>query len=234
MTSVELFGATRGQQQNSNQDAFYIGHRPFPVWVVADGAGNAQLVSRKAVAIFMRLHTEMGESDPTSLIHEDTWKRWMKNLDSMLLGGNQTTLCGANIVRMNNKCYAIGASVGDTRFYLHSANGHLVHVTEGARKYRLGSGVVDPMTFCIELVHGDTLLTCSDGAYGSMPMAELGRIIIANKMRHLSDVPTAIIERAAKHGLADDATIVMVRFNGVRDNAHESRDLIQSRRVALA
>ncbi len=234
MTSVELFGATRGQQNNSNQDAFYIGHRPFPVWAVADGAGNAQLISRKAVAVFTHLHTEMSESNPASLVHENTWKRWMKNLDSMLLGGNQTTFCGANIVRMNDKCYAIGASVGDTRLYLHSANGHLAHITEGARKSRLGSGAVDPTTFCIELVHGDTLLTCSDGAYGPMPMAELGRIVIANKMWHLSDVPPAIIERAAKHGLADDATIVVVRFNDVRGNAHESRGLTQSRRAALA
>jgi serine/threonine protein phosphatase PrpC len=175
---------------------------------LADGAGNANMAAKKVLDLFSKLYTETEKSAPLDLLDETTWRRWVKILDSSLLGGSQSTFVGLSI----GERVAVGCAVGDSRFYKLNRDGKLTIVTAESKKARLGSGQAEPCTFRIDpLQSGDILLLLSDGAYTPLDMARLQREAVTAAVRHFSDVPTALVTAAGKHGFADDATCVAVR-----------------------
>ncbi len=213
----ESFAATHPQNgRTQNEDDFLIGRGNFPLAAVADGAGNANQAARKALGLFHKLHNE-AESSPAALLDPETWKKWVRLLDSSLLGGSsQTTFCAVNVGDVQDgegkrKTVAVGAAVGDSRLYLLSREGKLTIVTEGAKKARLGSGSAEPFTFKLDLLPGDVLLLLSDGAWTPIPASLLQRTVTTAAVRHFSDVPSSVLDVAGKNGFADDATCVALR-----------------------
>ena len=70
-----------------------MGRGVYPVAALADGAGNANLAARKALAMFSKFHSDTEKSCPMDLLTAETWQKWVKLLDSLLLGGAQSTFC---------------------------------------------------------------------------------------------------------------------------------------------
>jgi serine/threonine protein phosphatase PrpC len=217
---TEMYAASRAQTGRCQSEDDFVLHRgKFPMCAVADGAGNAHRAAKKALGMFSKLHAEVECRNAVELLQPETWKKWIKLLDTALLGGCQSTFCAFNVGSVMDSSQktidiAIGVSVGDTRLYLlNGTSGEMKNVTEGANKARLGSGEADPIAFSVELRPRDLLLLLSDGAYTPMSIAELQKITISAKVKHLSEVPIAIVGRAAKYGgLADDATAVVLRY----------------------
>lgn len=214
---VESYAATRPQTgQSQNQDDFWISRGAFPTCGIADGSGNALKAARKVLALFSKLHADVEKSTPERLLEPDTWRNWIKLLDSSLLGGGtQSTFCaftvGGIIEAGKRKDVACGVAVGDSRLFVISKAGDVQIIT--GEKSRLGSGAAQAVTFKVEMESRCLLLLCTDGAYTPMPLSELQKIVVTKAVQHLSAVPIAVIERAAKYGnsLADDATALVCR-----------------------
>jgi serine/threonine protein phosphatase PrpC len=214
----ESFAATHPQNGNSqNQDDFLIGRGVYPLAAVADGAGAAQLSARKALTLFSKLHGETEKTAPAKLLEADTWRGWVKLLDSSLLGAAQSTFCAFNVGDIQDaegkrRTVAVGACVGDSRLYLLDKNGKLTIVTAEAKKARLGSGQAEAFTFRIDpLKPGDIFLLLTDGAYTPFNMSLLQRAVVTAAVKHFAEVPVSILNAAGKNGFADDSTAVVTR-----------------------
>jgi len=112
--AVAIYGGTKAQN-GTNEDAFLI--EPGKLAVVCDGAGNAQQAAKRVVTLFKKLADE----NPDQLRDPASWQRWIKLLDSSLLGQNQSTFVGVAVV----DSIAVGAVVGDSRIYLLDRDGNL-------------------------------------------------------------------------------------------------------------
>ena len=197
---IECYAASRTQQgRASNEDAFLIGRAPTSYAVICDGAGNAQRSAKKVCSLFEKLISEPAEmTDPA------TWQRWIKILDSSLLGAHQSTFVGVAIVGTQ----LVGASVGDSRLYLFDRDGELRILTESTK--RLGSGHAEAFMIRYLLRSREILLLMSDGAYGPLSPYALKKVIVSSASRHLSEVPEAILNAAKSR--EDDATVVALRL----------------------
>ena len=204
---VDCYAATRPQEGHAaNEDAFLIGRGPIPCAALCDGAGNAQLAAKRVLALFEKL---VGEATPTEVRNPATWRNWITLLDSSLLGGAQSTFVGLAIV----EGMAAGACAGDSRAYLVDGEGGCRILTDGAAKYRLGSGRAEAFPFQHEMRRGDTLLLMSDGAWAPLGGPYLLRkAVVGAATRHFSEVPGAVLDAASRAGRADDMTCVAVRL----------------------
>jgi len=203
---VECFAATRPQQgRTQNEDAFLIGRGERPFAVLCDGAGNAERVAKRVLALFEKL---LGETTPEQITEADTWAKWVKLLDSSLLGGAQGTFLAVAIVGSE----AVGACVGDSRLYHINREGRCRIVTEGASKPRLRSGQTQPFIIRVTLGAGDILLLLSDGAWTPLNLYLLQRTVVGAAVKHLSEVPQAILDAAGRTGRADDMTALALRL----------------------
>lgn len=197
---IECYSATRAQQYKAaNEDAFLIGRGCTPYAIVCDGAGNAQQSAKKVCSLFEKLI-----SVPVELEEPVTWQRWVKVLDSSLLGGHQSTFLGVAIVGTQ----LIGTNAGDSRLYLFDREGQLRILTETTK--RLGSGHAEASMIRHPLKSGEIILLMSDGAYGSLSLYALKRAIINAASGHFSGVPEMILNAAT--GREDDATVVALRL----------------------
>lgn len=205
-TKVECFAATRQQQgRTANEDAFLIGHGQVPYAALCDGAGNAQQAAKRVLALFEKLLTET----PVEEIRNDvTWARWVKLLDSSLLGGNQSTIVGVAILGGE----AVGVCAGDSRAYLLTRNGELRILSEGASKFRVGSGKAIGFPIRHAMEPGEILLLMSDGAWTPLSLYLLKKTLQGTMGRHFSELPVAILDAAGKSGRADDMTAVAIRL----------------------
>ncbi len=89
ISRVECCAATRPQQGRSqNEDAFLIGRGDRPFAALCDGAGNAERAAKRVLALFEKLLNEATQDQVTAA---DTWAKWIKLLDSSLLGAAQST-----------------------------------------------------------------------------------------------------------------------------------------------
>jgi serine/threonine protein phosphatase PrpC len=202
---IECFAASRTQQGRSqNEDAFLakMGDRPFAV--LADGSGNAERAAKRVIATFEKL---LIAATPEQIADTETWNKWVKLLDSSLLGAAQSTFVAATF--FSNE--VIGTCAGDSRAYLLNRDGQCKIITDGANKQRLGSGLAQPLPFRFLLNPGEIFLLLSDGAWTPLSLYALQKTIVTAALKHFSEVPAAILDAAGKSGRADDMTAIALR-----------------------
>lgn len=203
---VECYGATRPQQGRSqNEDAFLIKSGDRALIALADGAGNAERVAKRVLSLFEKL---LGEAVPAEIEDDKTWAKWVRLLDSSLLGGPQCTFLALALQGSD----AIGACVGDSRAYLVDRDGKCRILTDGAAKHRLGSGKAQPFPLRRALAAGDILLLLSDGAWTPLNLYALQKTVVSASLKHFSEVPQVILDAAGRTGRADDMTALAARL----------------------
>ena len=206
VSRVESCAATRPQQgRTQNEDAFLIGRGDRPFAALCDGAGNAERAAKRALTLFEKL---LGEATVEQFMDADEWRKWVKLLDSALLGGAQSTFLAVTVLDGT----AVGTCVGDSRAYLVNRGGQCRIVTDGASKQRLGSGQAQPLPIRLALNVGDILLLLSDGAWTPLNLYLLQKTVVSASVRQFAEVPTAILEVAGKTGRADDMTALALRL----------------------
>jgi serine/threonine protein phosphatase PrpC len=203
---IECYAATTPQQgKTANEDAFLIRHGQIPCAALCDGAGNAQQAAKRVLTLFEKLLTEVTMEQ---LLDHATWNKLVKLLDSSLLGGNQSTFVAVAMVNG----VAVGSCSGDSRVYLLNRDGELRILSDGASKFRLGSGRAEAIPIRHPLSPGETLLLLTDGAWTPLGMYPLKKAVQSVMGRHFSEVPQAILEAAGKTGRADDMTAIALRL----------------------
>lgn len=203
---VEAFAASLPQQGHTqNEDAFLIGRGERTFVALCDGAGNAERAAKRALILFEKL---LNEATPEEIASLESWAKWVKLLDSSLLGGSQSTFLAVAIVGSE----AIGACAGDSRAYLVNREGQTKILTDGAAKHRLGSGQAQAFPIRHTLGAGAVLLLLSDGAWTPLSPYLLQKAVAGAAARHFSEVPQAILQAAGRTGRADDMTTVAVRI----------------------
>lgn len=205
---VECFAQSRpqeGRQQTQNQDAFAIGRHPVSWAGLCDGAGHAQSVGKRALAL---LETRLREASVGDVSRDETWVRWARGLDSALLGGPEATLVAAAVVGEG----VIGVAAGDSRAYVVPIEGPTRLLTEAATKARLGSGGTAPAVFRCALAPRDVLILASDGAWTPLGTHGLERAVRSSFAGAFAEVPTAVLDAAGRRGRADDMTVVALRL----------------------
>ena len=206
ITNVDCYAATKPQQgKTCNEDAFLIGHSHIPRAVLCDGAGNAQQAAKRVLTVFEKLFTEARIEE---ILEPATWRKWVKLLDSSLLGGNQSTFVGVAVIGGA----VVGACAGDSRAYLLNREGELRILSDGASKNRLGSGRAEAFPIRHQLSSGEIVLLMSDGAWTPLGMYPLKKTLHSTMGRHFSEVPQVILEAAGKTGIADDMTVLALRL----------------------
>lgn len=206
LVRVEAFAASLPQQgRTQNEDAFLIGRGERPFAALCDGAGNAERAAKRVLTLFEKL---LNEATPEQVASPETWAKWVKLLDSSLLGGSQSTFVAVAIIGSE----AIGACAGDSRAYLVNRERQCRILTDGAAKHRLGGGQAQAFPIRLTLGSGDMLLLLSDGAWTPLSLYLLQKAVASAAARHFSDIPQAILEAAGRTGRADDMTAVAMRI----------------------
>lgn len=204
--AVEIVAASRPQDgRGVNEDAQGAGRSPVPHAVLCDGSGAAGQVARRAVRQFLAMAAEATQEEFRSF---PTWENWARLLDSSLLGGPQSTFLAVGILGES----AVGTCVGDSRLYLFPREGEVRILTEDAAKFRLGSGRIVPHPIHLRVSSGDTLLLMSDGAWTPLNLARMKALRTRFHGRHVSDIPSLVLDEAGKSGRADDMTVVTLRI----------------------
>lgn len=205
---AECVGQSRpqdGRHQTLNQDAFVIGRGTVAWMALCDGAGNAQSAAKRALGL---LEARIKEVSSDQLLADATWFRWVKGLDSALLGGPEATLVAAAVVCEQ----VVGVCAGDSRAYLLTFDGPLRLLTDAGSKARLDSGETEPSIFRATLAPRDVLLLVSDGAWTPLGSAGIERAVRSTLMRPFADLPSAVLDAASRRGRADDMTAVALRL----------------------
>jgi serine/threonine protein phosphatase PrpC len=202
---IECYGVSRPQQgRTTNQDAFLIGRENPAFAALCDGAGNAQQAAKRVLGLFEKLLREASHE----ALSPDSWERWVKLLDSSLLGGTQSTFLTAIVLDGE----AVGTCVGDSRAYLLNREGECRIMTESAAKFRLGSGKAQSFFVRQPLAPGDVLLMLSDGAWTPLSPYLLRKAVLGALPRGFAEVPSAILDAAGRTGRADDMTAIALRI----------------------
>lgn len=207
MVAVDCFTASRPQEgRSANEDAFLLAPQADPPWAaVCDGAGHAQQAARRVLRLFERL---VAAADDQAMAAFPTWARWARALDSALLGGRQSTFLTAAV--LDNQ--VAGVCVGDSRAYLWTREGELRILTDGASKFRLGSGKAEPFPIYAPLERGDVVLLLTDGAWTPVGLHGLQQLVAGAALGGFADLPARILEAAGRSGRADDMTAVVARL----------------------
>jgi serine/threonine protein phosphatase PrpC len=103
----------------------------------------------------------------------------------------------------------VGACAGDSQVFL--VNEHGCQPLGHAHSPRLGTGAATPVPVHHPLAAHDVILLMTDGAWGVLPASVIQSTVAQFTLRHLADLPPALLDRAAAHGHADDMTIVAMR-----------------------
>ena len=203
---VESYAASLPQDgRKNNEDAYKIIREENLCAVLCDGAGDAQRAAKRAVSTFEKFYKQAKKEEIEVF---PTWSRWVKLLDSALMGGEQSTFIALAI--LENKI--VGTCVGDSRMYRMSRDGQLNILTEGASKFRLGSGRVNPYPIHLPVNRGDTFLLMSDGAWTPLNLFMMKRVISTSATQHFSELPSNVLAEAGKAGRADDMTVVALKI----------------------
>lgn len=84
-----------------------------------------------------------------------------------------------------------------------------------ASKARLGSGEANPVTFHATLAPRDVVVLASDGLWTALGHAGIDRVVRGATLKPAPDLPGALLD-AVRGPLADDATVVALRYGGSR------------------
>jgi serine/threonine protein phosphatase PrpC len=199
---VESYGASRRRTgPGSSRDAFWIARAGAPAAVVCDGTGPAPQCAGRVVRLFAQ-QVEAGTLDVSRF---PSWTQWLAATDASLAGGAETTFAGVAVVGDR----VVGACAGDSQVFLVNEHG-CVSLGHGTSP-RLGTGAVAPVPVHHPLAAHDVVLLMSDGAWGVLPPAVIQSTVAQFTLKHLADLPPALLDRAAAHGHADDMTIVALR-----------------------
>ncbi len=203
---VECYSSSLKQNGHSaNEDAFIIIREPVPVAAVCDGAGNAEQAARKTLKLFQLW---LRDASSTQILAPETWIKWVKMLDSALLGGFESTFIAVAVLNEQ----IIGVSAGDSRAYLVGSDGGCRFLTASSSKMRLGSGEVKPFVFSLAPKHKDIVLLMTDGAWTPLSPYLIEKTTRKAALEHFSEVPAALLNTASKTGRWDDMTVVALRL----------------------
>jgi serine/threonine protein phosphatase PrpC len=201
----EMFAGTAAQEGRAvNQDAFGIRVGPPAVITLADGAGAADRCARAVVRQFDTLLSAAAPDDVRSF---PAWSGWLKALDHGIDGGVQSTFVA--LALLDDR--VVGCAAGDSRAYLWTRDGDLRLLTDGAAKFRLGSGRVEPFPIHAAWTRGDIVLLMSDGAWTPLSLDRLRDTVAQGALRPLAEMPDAVLAQAGRTGVADDMTVVVGR-----------------------
>jgi serine/threonine protein phosphatase PrpC len=206
---VECFGASRAQAGHPvSEDAYIIDREPVTYAAVFDGAGKPEQAARRVARFFEALIRDQ----PAKAGDVTVWAAWVRLMDSYLLGGSQSTFAGAAVPDLTAP-RVVGAYAGNSRIYLVAQNGIKLISAENSPA-QLGSGSALARPFSLELGPRDILLFMSDGAWEPFKrVSQLRKIVMAAALRHLSEVPEALLDAATPgDGPADDMTVVALRI----------------------
>lgn len=187
-----------------NEDALLILRGDPLCAALCDGAGDARRAAKRALQTFEKLFKQANHEEIAAF---PTWSKWVKLLDSSLLGGDQSTFIA--IAFLEGKI--VGTCVGDSRLYHVTKNGGISIPSERASKFRLGSGRVQPFPIHMPINRGDFLLLMSDGAWTPLNLYALKKVLIRSATRHFSELASSILEEAGKAGRADDMTVIALK-----------------------
>lgn len=211
---MEIYAATRAQDgRPGNEDAFLLGRGEVPYAALCDGSGNAQQAARRVLGL---LEAWLKDATTDDLARFQVWEHWCHLLDSALLGSAQSTFLAVAFLGRR----IVGTCAGDSRLYRVTPDGQVAILTEEASKFRLGSGKVAPFPIHHRVRSGDVLLLMSDGAWTPLGLTSIQRVVAKARSRHLSEMPSTLLEEAGKHGRADDMTVVVAR---IPDSPGEAR-----------
>jgi len=203
---IECYGLTRIQEgRKLNEDAFLIGHGTIPFAALCDGAGNAEQSAKKVLRLFQQL---FNNATLGKVLTPEIWTGWLKVLDSSILGIAESTFIGVSVIGRQ----VIGAYVGDSRAYVIKNEGDCKLISTVPSKFRLGSGKTEPVIINLTLEPNDILLLLTDGAWTPLNPYLLSRAVRSVEGEHFSEVPTAILDAAARTGRPDDMTAVAVHI----------------------
>jgi serine/threonine protein phosphatase PrpC len=122
----DAYAATHPQAGRSqNEDAYLVRRESPAVTAICDGAGNAERAAKRVLMLFEKLFKE---GKPGEVRTPEAWSRWVKVLDSSLLGASQSTFLAVAPVEDR----VVGACVGDSKAHLIDRNGEVRILTEGA------------------------------------------------------------------------------------------------------
>lgn len=204
---IECYAASLTQEgRKINEDAWLI-LRGDPLCVaLCDGAGDARRAAKRALQTFEKFFKQAKREEIAAF---PTWSRWVKLLDSSLLGGDQSTFIAIAVLEER----IFGACVGDSRLYRVTRDGEISIPSEGAVKFRLGSGRVQPFPIFLPINRGDLLLLMSDGAWTPLNLYSLKKVVIRSATGHFSELASNILEAAGKAGRADDMTVIALKVH---------------------
>jgi len=206
MKKPEIYGLSKAQEgEKANEDSFIILRGQNPIVAVCDGAGNAEQVAKKVLRSFQAL---IQNAKPEELLVFPSWRKWVKLLDSNLLGGNQSTFTA--IVITDNRI--VGANIGDNRVYKFDKNGSVSILTHGSSKKRLGSGEADPYPIYNLMEKNEIVSIMTDGAWSPLSLSKITGLFRKRLSFHPADLTGRFIEEAGKYGRYDDMTVINIYF----------------------
>ena len=217
-----------GSVRANNEDTVVVSEQLI---AVADGMGGhraGEIASSLATAAVAAVFTGKSADELQAALRAANWAVWDRACNAPDLQGMGTTMCAVGV--LEDATVAV-ANVGDSRAYLSRA-GALQAITcdhtvaaELARQGQLTSqeaaehphrrlltralGVGADVTIdltCLQLLEGDRVLVCSDGAFGPLQDDQIGAILDSSETPQ--DVVDAIVDLALASGSDDNASAV--------------------------
>lgn len=202
---IECYAASLTQEgRKVNEDAWLILRGNPLCAALCDGAGDARRAAKRALQTFEK-YFKLATQEEIAIFA--TWSRWAKLLDSSLLGGDQSTFIAIAVLEGK----IVGTCAGDSRLYKVTRDGQINILSEGASKFRLGSGQVQPFPIHLQVNRGDLFLLMSDGAWTPLNLYALKKVLTRSATRHFSELASSILEEAGKAGRADDMTAITLK-----------------------
>lgn len=187
-----------------NEDAWLLLRGEPLCAALCDGAGDARRAAKRTLQTFEKYFKQATQEE---IVTFPTWSRWVKLLDSSLLGGDQSTFIAVAVLEGR----IVGTCVGDSRLYKVNRDGEISIPSEGAAKFRLGSGRVQPFPLHLPITRGDILLLMSDGAWTPLNLYALKKVVTRSATGHFSELASNILEAAGKAGRIDDMTVLALK-----------------------
>ena len=200
--SLEAYAATLPRQaRTANEDAFWIRSRSAegspPFLAIADGAGAAEGVARRVLRGFERWTVETPAEEIATFA---PWSRFVQTTDLGMAGGGREATFAA-LAFLEDRI--VGVVVGDSRIVLWRRDGDLDLVSEGAPKWRLGSGVAQPWPIHLPFERGDVAMLLTDGSWTPLARGRLRSTVARSVVEAFPELPERLLREASRGGRGD-------------------------------